>query len=254
MNEFVLQRVTTDTAAASQKLHLFGSYSTSEEPVVIDPLQTGHACPDAIAAHENSHQALTINTTFGVFTQLVTHMDESLASDAARRALAEQWSVQELAASYIELVSVARTCPGYFEKAYRSLPSMRLDQPPYREIVDAAVRWLPIGIDVPEQTLVAQAVLVQVLAYASLNTKCLLMMAAGPRTASTLLECCADSPHARFELLFKQLIELNQLEQLHDVVVQLRTEPSAPGTVERTLLTRLTELIPSVAVESEGVQ
>jgi hypothetical protein len=239
------------------ELHILGEYLPGEGAAVVNPLVTGVKSPEAIARHELRHQSLEINTTFGIFTQMLFWMArQGFARGALRKCLVEQWCVQELAAIYAETSYVAATSPAMLQEQIRDLPSGRLDQPPYREVFEAMNRFLPVDPGEPIARLRAQDVLVALLASAAMNSECLLRMAVGPGTESSLLACMADSPSSRLERIMNRLIAAKSLEPLlAETIAQMVREPysysagDSPGTV---IYERLISLIPEVSIQTDA--
>jgi len=233
---------------------VLGEYMPSEGAVVVDPLWTRAGVPEAIAIHEVRHQFLYRNTTFGLFTQLLTFMVErgsqsrgprgslaqqrqealdlkAVALELGRKVLPKcfenQWCVQELAATYAEISYVAARHPELFEQEVRGLPSARLDQPPYREVFDTMDRLLPVDPRRPKELSDAQAELVGLLVAASMNSDCLVRMqklpwdvGASPKwvmdPAKALLACMKDPPYLRLERIMNHLVANGLLEPLRE--------------------------------------
>ena len=142
-------------------LGILGSYLPGEGAVVVDPFWTGARSPAAIAAHEMQHQFLMINTTFGLYTQILIFLaKDGFALEALRLCLEKQWCVQELAATYAEMSFIGEQSPELLEDEVRKLPSAMLDQPPYREVFDSMNGLLPIHPTTPRNILVVQKALV----------------------------------------------------------------------------------------------
>jgi hypothetical protein len=231
-------------------LHVLGEYLPGEGAVVFNPLMTGAKSPGAIASHEHTHQSLGINSSFGFFTQLLFPMaQKGFARDVLRKCLEEQWCVQELAATYAESSYIAQNNPELLPEQIRSLPSGRLNQPPYREVFEAMNHFLPVDPGKPSAVLMAQDVLVTLLALAAMNSECLLQMAAGPGTESNLLACIVDSPACRLERIMNRLLTAQQLEPLlAEMVSQISRDPRLSSTI---VYKRLVTLVPEVSIQAD---
>jgi hypothetical protein len=184
-------------------------------PVVFDPISLANETPRATLIHEEMHQYLMLNTSFGVFHQRLEHFAE--VSDDARRAcrvsLEEQWSVQELLATYTEMIGVARWYPQLLEGSITRMPSEILDEPPYREVYDSFAQYLPVHSSTELSLLLAQQILLQYVAGWSMSNDCLVHFA-NPRAFSIggfHLYLERESPHRRFERLMSVLLSTGAL-------------------------------------------
>ena len=93
-----------------------GFYEAGGAPQIIDPLWNAVRLPEAVVRHEDMHQQLMINTHHGVLTQLLTQLvKEGQGQEALEICRDEQWSVQEIAATFAELMFVQRESPKDFE-------------------------------------------------------------------------------------------------------------------------------------------
>ena len=123
-----------------------GFYEPGKTATLNDPAFTGARFPKAVLAHELMHQSLMINTSFGLFTQIINALRErGFASDDVLRTCHEvQWTVQEAVATYAEMAVVARVAPAKLAEEINALPSSRDMQPPYREAFETIAAWLPL--------------------------------------------------------------------------------------------------------------
>jgi hypothetical protein len=146
---FVLPRLNPRLAAESVGFYReagkrLGFYAPGEAPQIFDPTWTGARSAEAILRHENTHQRLIANTHHGMLTQLLRLLaEERRGKESLRACLEEQWSVQEIAATFAELLLVLQIHPESFESEVSHLPTGLLGQPPYRELFDAARRLMP---------------------------------------------------------------------------------------------------------------
>ena len=235
-------------------LEILGSYIPGEGAVVVDPFWTGAKSPAAIAAHEMQHQFLMINTTWGMYTQILFFMARGgFARDALRTCLEKQWCVQELAAMYAEMSLIGEMNPELLEEEVRKLPSAVLNQPPYREVFDSMNRLLPIDPAKPKNILGAQQMLVSAIAFAAMQSDCLLRMAAAPLSESSLLACMSDAPHSRLERIVHRVkkflpgIISETVEQLD----RLKDSNAGEDSLGPFLLELIATLVPSVPVQPE---
>lgn len=230
-----------------------GFYEAGGAPQIIDPLWNAVRLPEAVVRHEDMHQQLMINTHHGVLTQLLTQLvKEGQGQEALEICRDEQWSVQEIAATFAELMFVQRESPKDFEDEVAHLPTAQLRQPPYRELFDTASRLVPPD-RVAGVTPLARADVITALAAASLQTKCLTAVEElgvdGPGIATYLRE---ESPDARFERLVEALGSGGIDELLRIAATDPAAEVSA-ATAPAQRMARLLETISrragSVAIE-----
>ena len=237
---FVLPRL-PNKGVGSRELHSFdrqtlviaGTYEPGGQAIIYDPVWAGVRYPDAVVEHETIHQSLSINTTFGVFTQLVKSLARrGLVRTALQRCLQVQWTVQEMTATYFELGVVAEIAPDELSAEIRRLPSEQLGQPLYREAYECVARWLPLteARDLP--TIKAMTTLVKSLAFGAMNTNCLCRAAKGSPTEASVLACIEDSPDDRLERLLGTLGTSSKLRQLLD---RTRTIVKRAGDDERSV-------------------
>ena len=150
---FVLPRLRTSSVSEfvsfrKETTSILGVYEVGYAPLVFEPTSLKNRTPEGTLAHEETHQHLTINTSFGIFYQTLEKFAKSQSTGtyckAYRRSLEEQWSVQELDATYTEMFFVATMCPDELDKTIAALPTEILDQPPYRQVFDSMAQYLPI--------------------------------------------------------------------------------------------------------------
>ena len=99
-----------------------GFYEAGGAPQIIDPIWNAVRLPEVVVRHEDMHQQLTINTHHGVLTQLLTQLAKAeQGQEALTICLDEQWSVQEIAATFAELIFGAGPEPEGLRR--RSRPS-----------------------------------------------------------------------------------------------------------------------------------
>jgi hypothetical protein len=142
----------TDQPAFFQRLgdellQTLGSYDpVRHTPVVYSPIQTRNRWSRATLVHEQVHQDLTINTTYGLLFQAlaVRGARRGLPNDLLSACLRAQWGVQEGTATYLQLVIVGIDDPEGLDEAVSLLPSEQLGQPPYREWFDRLAHLLPL--------------------------------------------------------------------------------------------------------------
>lgn len=150
---FLLPRLACSTDGVlssfrSQSLKILGFYEPMASPVVVDPIATSNPIPLATAMHEMRHQRLTENTDFGIFhsfLEMAAKRDRSFV-DMLRLSMQEQWSVQELDATYGELATVSMLYPQQLQATMETLPSQARDGPPYFEVFSSVARHLPLPI------------------------------------------------------------------------------------------------------------
>jgi hypothetical protein len=199
-------------------LRVLGFCAPGQSPVVIDPIGTRNDIPRATLAHESAHHELLINTSFGFFYQILEAFARSQPSirKYCLLSLMEQWSVQELHATYTEMTVVSQAYPGSLDSAIAGLPSDLLDEPPYREVYDSVARHLPIHLSVEPSRLWAQAALVQFMAFWSMSNDCLTRFR-DPRSLtdeSFRLYLHEQSPHCRFEKLMTKLLSSDKIQRI----------------------------------------
>jgi len=238
-------------------LALLGAYTPGTGAVVLDPFRTGAASPDAIAHHELQHQSLSINTTFGFFTQLLISMARrGVATEILRQSFELQWPVQELAATYAEMSFLAVLHPDLFRQEVRGLPSARLNQPPYREVFDQMDQLLRVDPAKPREVLAAQTALVGFLTAAAMNSDCLLRMAAGPVAEATLLACLQDSPDTRLEQIVRHLVAKNSFDALLKASVAQFAGSKDPSARQASLIalvySPIAALVPEVSIQPDA--
>jgi hypothetical protein len=236
-------------------LEILGSYLPGEGAVVVDPFWTGAKSPAAIAEHEMQHQLLTINTTFGIYTQILFFLaQDNFALEALRMCLEKQWCVQELAATYAEMSLICEERPELLQEEVRKLPSAMLDQPPYREVFDSMNRLLPVDPLKPANILSAQQFLVTAIAVAAMQSDCLLRMAAAPHLEGALLACMDDPPCSRLERIAHRLENL--LPALISETVEQLARPEDSYTYKNSpilfVIERIASLVPEVSIQPEA--
>lgn len=209
---FVLPRLNPRLAAESFGFYReagmrLGFYEPGKAPQIFDPTWTGARSAEAIVHHENMHQQLTANTHHGVLTQLLTRLaEQGRGQESLRGCLEEQWSVQEIAATFSELLLVQHIHPESFESEVSHLPTGLLGQPPYRELFDTARRLMPFEPPIPVTDALARSDALLAVAASSLQTGCLMQLATtafDDRSFTSYLR--AESPHVRFERIVTRL-------------------------------------------------
>jgi len=190
----------------------------------------------AVLAHEWIHQNLFHNSRFGMFTILLSDAERQRPGCATQLRImchGEQWSVQEGDATHGELQWVAAYQPDRFAEVRRSLPSLILDQPPYREVYDAIAAVFPIDPALPPATLFGHWHLVHALACCSLDSNCLVYAAELDQwDQNTVIEYVLDhSPHNRFVSLVNELLRSGAMDQLlgTSIAVSNPQGPQHPG-------------------------
>jgi hypothetical protein len=205
-----------DSFGRSDDLQILGYYAPGKRPTIIDPTSNG-SIAEAIMVHEQVHQTLTINTTYGYLTQLLNalarrghHVDELRLFEA------EQWDLHEAAATYSELGLVAGKYPDQFERAIHELPSESVGDPAYRECFDFLNRLLPIDITSPLSLLSAQCDLVVAMAIVALCTDCLKRFSRpellSPQSVASYLR--EQSPNYRFLRIAESVVAAPLCQQL----------------------------------------
>ena len=180
-----------------------GFYEPGKTATLVDPVSTGARYPNAVLAHELMHQSLAINTTFGIFTQLINRLrSEDFAEEDAFEACHDvQWTVQEATATYTELAVVAREAPESLAHEIDALPSQSNMGAAYREAFESLASWLPLSTREDESTIRAKALLTKAIAYAAMDTDCLRRGLADAPSRQVLFDCMADTPDDRFARL-----------------------------------------------------
>jgi hypothetical protein len=234
-------------------LELLGQYFPGAAATIFNPLQTGAEIPEAIARHEATHQFLGINTTFGLFTQLLMHRARrGLNLEVLKECMKRQWCVQELAATYEEMSLIACKDPELLNQNVRRLPSLRLNQPPYREVFEVMHHYLPVATQKPLVVLVAQAMIVRLLAFAAMNSDCLLRMRSEGDDTS-LLVCMEDAPNSRMERIIDHLVRKDLLTNLVDYAATALSRVINPEMEKKTsssVFRQIVELVPEVAIQA----
>lgn len=197
---------------------LLGSYEPGKLPVIYNVGRELRNDVDQVAVevHEGTHQTLLVNTPFGLLTQLV----RSAGSASTMACHMEQWSVQELDATFAELVIVAIGFPEEFERRRRGLPSASLDEPPYRELFDLMSEALPVEPGIPHPVLFARYLVVHALAVCSLYSDCLNDVARRRSWKDVALAnyIRSVSPNKRFQKLLDELRPSGALDAIVDTV------------------------------------
>lgn len=200
-------------------LELLGMYTPGKSADLIDPLWTHALVPRAVMAHEETHQQLGENTSYGIFTQFAQHLVARGFTDSIYRTChADQWKVQELAAVYAELCVVASEEPQQLARVLDDLPSSGRGQPPYRELYESIAPWLPITVDQDRSRIGIQGMLVKAVSALSMHTDCLVRVTTCEFTDEGLLACVQDRPNLRFNRLMGALIGSGTLNDLLDRV------------------------------------
>lgn len=233
---FVLPRLRTSSVSEflsfrKETTSILGVYEAGYAPLVFEPTTLKNRTPEGTLAHEETHQHLTINTTFGLFYQTLEKFAKSQSigtyCKAYRRSLEEQWSVQELDATYAEMFFVGTMYPDDLEKTIAELPTEILDQPPYRQVFDSMAQYLPIDKTIGHPRLFAQRQFVHAVSCLSLSCDCLtrFMNRATFDLDSFERYLTQESPHIRFERIMSRLIIEGKEKQLVEAI-ESETGPS----------------------------
>ncbi len=130
----------------SELLQTLGVYQPGQAPVVYSPVQTRNRWSRATLAHEETHQTLTIHTTYGTLFQMLAGAEEKgTLTDLLPLCLDAQWGTQEGTASYVQMAWIAIDDPAGFDEALSLLPTALLGKNPYREAFDRIERLLPLA-------------------------------------------------------------------------------------------------------------
>ena len=239
------------TLLRTDGIDVLGEYSVGRRPLIYDPIYgKKNSTASATLLHEEVHQSLTINTTFGSFYQTLTvlashrqHVEEWQAC------WLEQWGPQEAAATYIELCTVAADYPDEFENAVRRLPSSSLDQPPYREVFDILNQALPIDVGSPRDLLMAQMGIMYVMAHCAFNSCCLSTFATPDRLNPESLKgyLREQSPDARLGYILSKFVAHSSRPAILD---RARFEIEHQRDPEAWLMQAISEIVPQVCVVS----
>jgi hypothetical protein len=259
---FVLPRLSQRLAADAFGFYReagarLGFYEPGKRPQIYDPIWTESRSPEAILSHEDTHQQLIINTHHGILTQLLARRSsDGQVQQSLRSCLEEQWSVQELAATYAELSLVQQTLPQQFESTVSELPTMVLDQPPYRELFQAAHKLLPIEKGGTPEDNISRANVILVIAACSLQTGCLVELASAEFVdAEFAMYLRRESPHLRFEQIARSLRPSGILELARDTARRLRSSPELePRQAQKqaldSLINEIRRVMPEVPIQS----
>ncbi len=68
-----------------EMLTVLGQYQVGKPPVIFSPLQTKYQWPRATKKHEEIHQTLILNTTYGFFYQILTQYNTPQKLDSCLR-------------------------------------------------------------------------------------------------------------------------------------------------------------------------
>ena len=185
-------------------LKVAGRYTLGGDAVVYDPAWTGVPYLPALIAHEQTHEKLTTNTSFGFFTQLLGIVTKrNLAGSPMVRCERAQWKVQELAATYSELAEFAIHRPELLAGEIDRLPAGRRGEPPYREAFDLISARLPLTTTMDRYTIEAMSWLVLALAFLAMSTDCLRRASQVTPSEASLLGCMIDEPGDRLQRLLE---------------------------------------------------
>ena len=205
----------------NELLQTLGFYTPAQTPVVYSPIQTRNKWSRATLAHEESHQELVTNTTYGtLYRALVRRSGNQAWDDLLALCLENQWGVQEGVATYAQISYIALEDPVHLDEAISLLPIGELGQPPYREWFDRVNQLLPIkpGSDREEeiQALLYQTILVSNLGSWALNSDVLEIF---PTPSSISLEKFRaylehNSPDSRFSKIIASLDEKRAIREL----------------------------------------
>ncbi len=239
-----------------------GEFGPGDVPVVYDPIYTGNRTPRATLVHEGTHQSLVVNSAYGLFFQVLSKLaSRGEHVQEYHLCLSDQWSIQELTATYREMCYVADSQPDQLDEAIRALPTAVLGQPPYRELFDCVDEYLPVrGLKGAGRRFAHQCVVLAI-AGCSFNNDCLVRFS-HPQVFDFKAFCSfleTNSPHLRFEKIFGSLIENRFLDQLVESA-QAMIEPNERSSEERRdpvpqLLQTIPAVVPSIKVFSwEEVQ
>ena len=253
---FVLPRRRRRPAIASPGFYReagtrLGFYEPGDAPQIIDPVWNKVRSAAAIVCHEDIHQQLTVNTHHGVLTQLLSRMAETgQGREALDICVDVQWSTQETAATFAELMFVLQTHPEIFETEVAHLPT---SPDPYRQLFDAANRLVPQQ-RVPTAKAIDRSDVIVAIAAASLQTGCLLKLAEvavdDPQFAAYLEQ--EESPDDRFGRIARTLGAAG-IDELLRTAASGRSGSGSPPDAGVQKLARLLETIarlaPTVAIE-----
>lgn len=207
--------------AAAETMRL-GVYVPGEPPIVfnvgLSPV-VRHGTELGVYVHENTHQNLMLNTSFGLLTQLLSSMRNVTGPEPYTACYEEQWGVQELDATYAELFAIATAFPNQFDDTRRGLPSRVLNQLPYRELFDSMSLLLPLAPTVPREVAYAQYVTVHAVACCSMSSDCLASLPGSELEPEQLIEHIRTaSPNVRFNRIVWELLEKDALKPIVEVV------------------------------------
>jgi len=221
---FVLPRFRSDREASGlfsfhkASVTVAGFFVPGREPIIFDPIHTANDTPLATINHEQVHQDMMANTSFGIFHQILHFVSKETGRlhDECLLSMEEQWSVQELNATYTEMMFVAVLSPQLLQKAVSRLPSAILDEPPYREIFDSVARYLPIDSRIPTPRIIAQQVFVNCAALWAMSNDCLdrFPNPSAFQNGGFRAYLSEESPHRRFERLMSKVLLQDQREAL----------------------------------------
>lgn len=248
LQTFVLPRLDRRLAADAPGFYReagtrLGFYEAGAAPQIIDPIWNAVRLPEAVVRHEDMHQQLTINTHYGLLTQLLTQLaKEEQAKETLAICRDEQWSVQEIAATFAELMFVLQERPNDFADEVAHLPTRQSGQP-YRELFDAASRLVPPD-RISGVTPLARADVIAAIAACSLQTNCLTMLeqlgVEGPRIESYLRE---ESPDARFERLVVALGSAG----IDELLRMASSDPSSEGGSTTAAQQKMARLLATIS-------
>jgi len=238
---------TVTPAGHSDELETLGYYKPGKRPTIIDPISNA-TIGDATMIHEHVHQTLTINTTYGYLTQVLNilarrgqHIQELQFFEA------EQWDVQEAAATYAELCLVARKYADHFDKAVRDLPSESAGDPAYRECFEFLNRLLPIDVKSPASLLIAQGDTIIAMAGSALNSDCLSRFSnpelLNPTSAEAYLR--EQSPNDRFQRIVQSAATQGTFQEL--LARHIREREQA-NTSTQWLVLEIAKIVPDMPI------
>ena len=215
-----------------QGLSILGVFQPGHYPIIFDPVHLENDAPLATLKHERVHQNLTINTSAGLFHQCLEAFSDhsSTIREAYCISAEEQWSVQELGATYAEMAVVAETYPKSLQNSIARLPH----DPPYREVYDSIACHLPIHL--PYGKIIwAYDVLVTCITAWSMSSDCLIEFRDPRKLTIAAFESYLtwQSPHCRYERLLSRLLSTGEIWALSEMLLLERNAPELDQIISR---------------------